>query len=257
MKPLQGRGIPLFRCLFAPSYHVQAQLADVLRAYEAVLKRRHFQPTDDTFFYSVILKLSLRPGDGSWWHRLQKEVESNAQQFAGAMHHARPPNRRCSCSQQRCSCDNGPAPPVPQLQQQHCHHVCGSAAAHPRNHSLQPQRCGQQHKTEQLYSECSAHDAAAHRKRLALAALWTWRCHSAFDCHRGGGGGIGIGGGVGGGGASSCGKRNAGTQATGDRGAGLCRRKVPCRVCAHASAQLLQRTTREWRRQCAACQQRR
>lgn len=31
--------------------HTEVRLAHVLRAYEAILKRAHFQPADDTFFY--------------------------------------------------------------------------------------------------------------------------------------------------------------------------------------------------------------
>lgn len=35
----------------------------------------------------------------------------------------------------------------------------------------------------------------------------------------------------------------------------MCWRKVPCRMCTHASTRLLRRSTQQWRRSCTACQQ--
>lgn len=188
------------------------RLAHVLRAYEAQLKSRHFQPGDDTFFYSILLKLSLQPSHVSWRRRLQQEVKWNAQhcESAGQVTAKHKVHRRHS----DCS---------------HCHHAASSKEAPPCVH----------HRNERAkHHSCSKADAAQNTKRLALAALWTWRCHSAFDCRRGPG--------------------YAGPTAKADDGRGVhggqCRRRVPCSVCAHASARLLRRSTEHWRRTCTACQ---
>ena len=192
---------------------IQVRLAHVLRAYEAQLKSCHFQPEDDTFFYSILLKLSLQPADISWRRRLEQEVEWNAQQRGSIGHETRkhtPPRRHSDCS--------------------HCRHASSREGAPPCTlHG---------HERPQRHS-CSKAAAAQNSQRLALAALWTWRCHSAFDCRRGKHGARGTGKAADGG---------------GDGGGGQCRRRVPCSVCTHASARLLRRSTQRWHRSCTACQ---
>ena len=192
---------------------VQVRLAHVLRAYEAQLKSRHLQPGDDTFFYSMLLKLSLQPADISWRRRLEHEVDSNAQQCGATGHVIRKHTqhrRHSDCS--------------------HCHHAASRKGTAPCTHHC--------HERARQHS-CSTADAAQYTQRLALAALWTWRCHSAFDCRRGRGGARGT--------AKS-------VDGDGGGGGGQCRRRVPCSVCAHAPSRLLRRSTQRRRRTCTACQ---
>lgn len=194
------------------SLWIQVRLAHVLRAYEAQLKSRHFQPGDDTFFYSILLKLSLQPADISWRRRLELEVDSNAQQCGSTGH----VTGKHTLHRRHSDCS-------------HCHHAASRKGTAPCTHHRH-ERSG--------HHSCSTADAAQNTQRLALAALWTWRCHSAFDCRRGKSGARGTGKSVDGGGGVN----------------GQCRRRVPCSVCAHASDRLLRRSTQRWRRSCTACQ---
>ncbi|EFJ16684.1 hypothetical protein SELMODRAFT_421817 [Selaginella moellendorffii] len=54
----------------------EVRLTDVLRAYDTVLQRHGLDPTEDTFYYRMLLKLSLRP-EHDWWNKLNKEILRN------------------------------------------------------------------------------------------------------------------------------------------------------------------------------------
>ncbi|EFJ32630.1 hypothetical protein SELMODRAFT_407642 [Selaginella moellendorffii] len=55
---------------------LMVRLTDVLRAYDTVLQRHGLDPTEDTFYYRMLLKLSLRP-EHDWWNKLNKEILRN------------------------------------------------------------------------------------------------------------------------------------------------------------------------------------
>lgn len=52
-------------------------LVDVLRSYEAVLRKHGVDPAADTFFYRFILQLSLNPSP-TFWHKLDDELKVRA-----------------------------------------------------------------------------------------------------------------------------------------------------------------------------------
>ena len=53
-------------------------LANVLHAYECILKLHGIDKGHDTFFYRFLLRLALNPAC-SWWDRFQEECDANAQ----------------------------------------------------------------------------------------------------------------------------------------------------------------------------------
>ena len=49
-------------------------LLDALKAYDAVLRRHHILPAEDTYYYRFLLKLSL-DADTNWWHKFEREKQ--------------------------------------------------------------------------------------------------------------------------------------------------------------------------------------
>lgn len=60
------------------SVFVQMTLANVLHAYESILKLHGIDKGHDTFFYRFLLRLALNPA-ASWWDRFQEECNINEQ----------------------------------------------------------------------------------------------------------------------------------------------------------------------------------
>ena len=57
---------------------LQMTLANVLHAYESILKLHGIDKGHDTFFYRFLLRLALHPA-ASWWDRFQEECNINEQ----------------------------------------------------------------------------------------------------------------------------------------------------------------------------------
>ena len=55
----------------------QVTLLKLLRAYEAVLKKHNISAHEDTYYYRLLLKLSLEPSP-DWWGKFYRECELNA-----------------------------------------------------------------------------------------------------------------------------------------------------------------------------------
>lgn len=53
-------------------------LIDVLKAYDAVLRREGVDADSDTFFYRTILRMSLDPS-ADWWTKLENERRVRAE----------------------------------------------------------------------------------------------------------------------------------------------------------------------------------
>ena len=56
----------------------EVNLLRLLQAYEVVLRRHDVAPAEDTYFYRLLLKLSLDP-DPDWWAKFNRECQRNAQ----------------------------------------------------------------------------------------------------------------------------------------------------------------------------------
>ncbi|EKX33203.1 hypothetical protein GUITHDRAFT_120602 [Guillardia theta CCMP2712] len=50
--------------------HGQMSLADVLKSYSIILRKHGLSPSEDTFFYRLLLQMSM-DGSGDWWRRLE------------------------------------------------------------------------------------------------------------------------------------------------------------------------------------------
>ena len=55
----------------------QLTLLKLLQAYEAVLKKHNISASEDTYYYRLLLKLSLEPSP-DWWGKFHRECEQNA-----------------------------------------------------------------------------------------------------------------------------------------------------------------------------------
>lgn len=56
-------------------------LLQVLRSYDSVLRTNDLVPSEDTFYYHTLLRLSLNQED-NWFTRLDREIEENRKNFA-------------------------------------------------------------------------------------------------------------------------------------------------------------------------------
>ncbi|MCO5609833.1 hypothetical protein L7F22_064065 [Adiantum nelumboides] len=54
----------------------EVRLMDVLKAYDMVLQKHAMDPAEDTFYYRMLLKLSLS-SEKDWWKRLNQEIVKN------------------------------------------------------------------------------------------------------------------------------------------------------------------------------------
>ena len=212
---------------------------------------------------SVILRLSLSPDDGSWWSKLQREIDWNSRRFSvlsapdvPAVRNRRSmadPARQCGSHCQRhhghaCHPASPAAAPAGRRNRQPFYtavashpdrscqdaHTTNAGACCQRVHHISnaaPRSEPQSSRAARAQS-VAAWDATLRPKRMALAALWTWRCHSAFDCRRNGGD-RSLGTPHGGKRAHStmaCGTQTRPSLTGGSNISGACRRKgVPCR----------------------------
>lgn len=55
----------------------QLTLLKLLQAYESVLKKHNISASEDTYYYRLLLKLSLEPSP-DWWGKFHRECEQNA-----------------------------------------------------------------------------------------------------------------------------------------------------------------------------------
>lgn len=214
---------------------------------------------------SVILRLSLSPDDGSWWSKLQREIDWNAQRFsvlsAPDMTAARnrrslaDPARQCGshCQRHHGHACHPASPAAVSAGRRNRQPFYTAVASHPDRscqdaHTTNPGACCRgahvphvphaaprpelrSSRAAQAPS-LAAWDPTLRPKRMALAALWTWRCHSAFDCRRNGGDRP-LGSPHGGKRAHStmaCGTQTRPSLTSGGSISGACRRKgAPCR----------------------------
>ena len=56
------------------SLRLQVTLLKLLKAYEVVLRKHSIQAAEDTYYYRLLLKLSLDPNP-DWWAKLAHERE--------------------------------------------------------------------------------------------------------------------------------------------------------------------------------------
>ena len=68
--------------------HIQVTLLKLLQAYEAVLKKHNISPNEDTYYYRLLLKLSLEPSP-DWWGKFYRECELNARYTQQSQRHDR------------------------------------------------------------------------------------------------------------------------------------------------------------------------
>ena len=214
---------------------------------------------------SVILRLSLSPDDGSWWSKLQREIDWNAQRFpvlsapdvpaARKRRSPADPARQCSshCQRHHGHTCHPASPAAVNAGRKNRQPFYTAVASHPDRswqdaHTTNAGACCRGAHVPHvppaaLRSELrssraaqapslAAWDPTLRPKRMALAALWTWRCHSAFDCRRNGGDRP-LGAPYGGKRAHStmaCGTQTRPSLTSGGSIGGACRRKgIPCR----------------------------
>jgi hypothetical protein len=58
----------------AERHNPRPSLLEVLKSYEQLLPRFGLDPSNDTFFYRYLLRLSLNPSM-SWWQKLHDELQ--------------------------------------------------------------------------------------------------------------------------------------------------------------------------------------
>ena len=68
---------------------LQVTLLKLLQAYEAVLKKHNISPNEDTYYYRLLLKLSLEPSP-DWWGKFYRECELNARYTPQSRQHEKP-----------------------------------------------------------------------------------------------------------------------------------------------------------------------
>ncbi len=56
------------------TFRLQVTLLKLLKAYEVVLRKHSIQAAEDTYYYRLLLKLSLDPSP-DWWAKLARERE--------------------------------------------------------------------------------------------------------------------------------------------------------------------------------------
>lgn len=56
---------------------LQLTLLKLLQAYAAVLRKHSINASEDTYYYRLLLKLSLEPSP-DWWGKFHRECEQNA-----------------------------------------------------------------------------------------------------------------------------------------------------------------------------------
>eukprot|EP00899_Mesostigma_viride_P005390 jgi/Mesvir1/14852/Mv05470-RA.1 len=82
----RGEGGGPMRRLSGPAKEVT--LYHVLQAYNRVLPRHGISPSDDTFYYRFLLKLSLNADEPSWWRKFDKECLCNQRRLAAFTHYS-------------------------------------------------------------------------------------------------------------------------------------------------------------------------
>ena len=70
----------------AACYGSQLTLLKLLQAYEAVLKKHNISASEDTYYYRLLLKLSLEPSP-DWWGKFYRECEQNARYIFTSLDH--------------------------------------------------------------------------------------------------------------------------------------------------------------------------
>lgn len=60
-------------------------LVDILKSYEAVLRKHGLDPAADTFYYRFLLQLSLNPSP-TFWHKLESELKVRSCSVGKAFH---------------------------------------------------------------------------------------------------------------------------------------------------------------------------